>query len=262
MLAVADVRRTTTVERATHVLPCTAAFERADATIGAELYQPLVAAQYTPPVVPPGGQRRALWWILAELGARLGHEVLSGGLHPDTATDDDVLDALAGAERMAALRAAPAGQTGGPPQFGWILDGRESPFDLAPPELVAELAPSSEPGELVLVPRRQVRHLNSWFPPPGARTDDPAVLLHPADGARVGVDEGRRVVVRTASGAVEGIVHLDDGIIPGAVSIPHGFDGPRGTNVSYLISTTAALDSLTGMVRQSGLPVVLEPCDP
>ena len=40
VLAVADLRRTPTVERATHVLPCTGPFERPDATLGAELYQP------------------------------------------------------------------------------------------------------------------------------------------------------------------------------------------------------------------------------
>ena len=261
VLAVADIRRTATVERATHVLPCAGAFERADATFGLDIAQPLVAAQYTRPLVPPGAQRRPLWWIMGQLGARLGYDVLPGGLHPDTATDDDVLDALAGAERMAALRAAPGGVASGPPRFGWILDQRDSPFDLAPPELVAELDRPFEPAELVLTPRRQVRHINSWFPPPGVRTDDAAVLLHPADAARAGVGEGQRVRVRTAAGAIEGIVRLDDGITPGAVSIPHGFDGARGTNVAHLISATAALDPLTGMVRQSGLPVELEPCD-
>jgi hypothetical protein len=39
------------------------------------------------------------------------------------------------------------------------------------------------------------------------------------------------------------------------------FGAPAGPNVSVLISSTADVDPLTGMVRQSGVPVALEPAD-
>jgi anaerobic selenocysteine-containing dehydrogenase len=151
VLAVADVRQTATVATATHVLPCTGPFERPDATIGAELYQPVVAAQYVPAVVEPVARRRSMWWILAQLGKRLGHHVLPGDLEPDLASDDDVLDAVGGADRMSALRSAPSGLTASVPRFGWILAQEERPpFDLAPVELVEELAQTVSPAPLVL----------------------------------------------------------------------------------------------------------------
>ncbi|MEY2569936.1 MAG: hypothetical protein QOE63_286, partial [Acidimicrobiaceae bacterium] len=159
VLAVADLRRTATVERATHVLPCTGPFERPDATLGAELYQPEVAAQYVPALVAPVADRRPLWWICAQLGRRLGFEALPPGLDPDRATDDDVLAAVVGAERLEPLRAHPSGTTADAPRFGWVTGSAWfSPFDLAPVELVEQLHEASAPEHLVLIPRRQVRH--------------------------------------------------------------------------------------------------------
>src|SRR5206468_3593720 len=133
ILAVADVRHNATVELATHVLPCTGPFERADVTSGVELYQPVVAGQFVPAVVSPGAARRPLWWIVGQLGLRLGHRVLPGDLDiEDPAVDDDaVLDALVGGDRVAALRAAPSGITAPTPRYGWLLGDAGRPrFDL------------------------------------------------------------------------------------------------------------------------------------
>ena len=264
VLAVADVHRTATAELATHVLPCTGSFERPDATFGAELYQPQVAAQYVPALVAPVAERRPLWWILAQLGRRLGFDVLPDGLDADlvSTADDAVLDAVVGADRLAELRATPSGATAAVDRFGWVVDVDRPPFDLAPPELVAELDRVHPPAPLVLVPRRQGRHLNSWFPPAELRQDHPGVLVHPTDAADAGLADGQRVRVRSAAGAVEGTITVDHQLARGAVSIPHGFGSPLGPNVAALISSTFDIDPLTGMARQSGVPVTLEPADP
>ena len=264
VLAVADVHRTATAELATHVLPCTGSFERPDATFGAELYQPQVAAQYVPALVAPVAERRPLWWILAQLGRRLGFDVLPDGLDADlvSTADDAVLDAVVGADRLAELRATPSGATAAVDRFGWVVDVDRPPFDLAPPELVAELDRVHTPAPLVLVPRRQGRHLNSWFPPAELRQDHPGVLVHPTDAADAGLADGQRVRVRSAAGAVEGTITVDHELARGAVSIPHGFGSPLGPNVAALISSTFDIDPLTGMARQSGVPVSLEPADP
>jgi hypothetical protein len=52
---------------------------------------------------------------------------------------------------------------------------------------------------------------------------------------------------------------VDDAIARGHVSLPHGFDPPGGPNVGALISSAADVDPLTGMVRQSGVPIQIEP---
>jgi anaerobic selenocysteine-containing dehydrogenase len=263
VLAVADIRRTATVEHATHVLPCTGPFERPDATLGAELYQPAVASQYVPALVPPAANRRPLWWICTELGRRLGFDVLPAGLDPGSATDEDVLAAVVGSERLDQLRAYPSGTTSDAPRFGWVTGSSWfSRFVLAPVELVEQLRTVTTPERLVLIPRRQARHLNSWFPPSHLRRDAPLLLVHPVDADELGIADGEVVRVSSSSGTLVCVASIDDGIARGAVSVPHGFDGLAMPNVSELISGTTDLDPLTGMVLQSGVPVSIEPLVP
>jgi anaerobic selenocysteine-containing dehydrogenase len=260
VLAVADVRRTATTELATHVLPCTGGFERPDVTSGAELYQPVIAAQYVPALVHRVAERRPLWWILAQLGRRLGFAVLPSGIDVDDpgVDDDAVLDAVVGADRLAPLRSAASGSTAPIDRFGWLLaDVDRPPFDLAPPELVAELERVRLPAGLVLMPRRQGRHLNSWFPPESMRQDEPEILVHPADAAEAAVVDGQSVRVRSAAGSMIGALRVDPNLSRGSVSIPHGFS-THGSNVGALISSMVDVDPLTGMVRQAGVPVTLE----
>ena len=262
ILAVADIRHNATVELATHVLPCTGPFERADVTSGVELYQPIVAGQFVPAVVSPVAARRPLWWIVGQLARRLGHDVLPGSLDvDDPAVDDDaVLESLVGADRVAPLRAMPSGVTAPIRRYGWLLGQAERPpFDLAPPELVGELDRLRPPAPLVLIPRRQGRHLNSWFPPAGLRQDSPVLLIHPADAVDAGLTDGCRARVTSPGGRLVATLAVDETMARGHVSIPHGFEPPGGPGVGALISSTNHVDPLTGMVQQSGVPVRLEP---
>ena len=55
-----------------------------------------------------------------------------------------------------------------------------------------------------------------------------------------------------------GKVRGDERISPDIVAIPHGWATP---NVSELTSADADIDPLTGMVRQSAIPVVVRPCN-
>ena len=260
ILAVADIRNTATTDLATHVLPCTGPFERADVTSGVELYQPLVAGQYVSAVVPPQAARRPLWWIMGQLGLRLGHHVLPGGLDGDDpeVDDDAVLDALVGPDRLEALRSVPSGVTAPTRRFGWVLEQADQPqFHLAPTELAGELSRVEPPAPMMLIPRRQGRHLNSWFPPARLRQDGPILLIHPTDAADAGLADGSRARVTSTAGTLVATLCVDDGVARGHVSFPHGFDPPAGPRVGALISSDDA-DPLTGMARQSGVPIQLE----
>ena len=108
--SVADVVETGTVALATHVLPVTGQFERSDVTYYVELFLSAVAAQYTPAVVAPPAERRALWWALGSLGRRLGLDILDGGINPETAR----AAIAAGADVLVAGTATFAG---GPPRY-------------------------------------------------------------------------------------------------------------------------------------------------
>ncbi len=276
VLAVADVVETDTTGPATHLLPVAGQLERADLPWMLDAYQPEVATQYTPAVVPPGADRRLMWRVFARLGRLMGVEVLPRGIDPDAATDEDLLALIADRGRRDAATVLGARRgivDDGAPVHGWVLN-RVLPdrrWKLAPEPLVAQLADladsgalggsgdrddpahlggSAKPESLVLVPRRQMRTMNGQLRDLGGV--EPEVLIHPDHGFA----DGQPVRVRSAHGELVGLARTSDEIAPGAVSIPHGWADP---NVCTLTTAESDLDPLTGMVRQSGLPVDLSP---
>ncbi len=268
LLAVIDVVETDTTAYATHLLPSTGQLERADVPDYVEQYYPGVASHYTPAVVAPVADRRPVWWITASLAQRLGTAVLPGGVDPDVTDEDTLLADICNRGRVPfdELRSAPTAIEAEAVVRGWVHeqvlpDGR---WRLAPAELVTELArlavPDEAPSELPLrlVPRRLVRTMNSQLrgvAAPGGRVEEPFVLVHPDDAAQHGVTDGAPIMVRSAHGATTGVARVDGAIRPGVVSIPHGF---VSTRVASLLSGEDT-DAFTGMVRQSGVPVAIEP---
>jgi hypothetical protein len=122
-------------------------------------------------------------------------------------------------------------------------------WHLAPDPLVAQLrqAAAPSPDQQHLIAHRQLRTMNSQL----RNLTTTGVLVHPTMIAGLGGD-GAEVEVRSAHGATRGPVRGDERVPPGAVAIPHGWDGP---DVSALTSADQDVDPLTGMVRQSALPV-------
>lgn len=264
VLAVCDVVETATTRAATHVLPATGQLERADLPSFVDLLQPAVVAQYTPAVVPPGAQRRPAWRVFAQLARDLGHDLL-GGLDPAQAGDDDALAPLArhGHLPLEALKAADGPVIASGPVFGWVRDVLpEGRWRIAPAPLVEQLATLPTPPPLALVPRRQLRHVNSELAGDGTadgRRDTPDLLVHPDDAAAAGIRDGAEVVVRSGHGEVTAVAVVTDDIRPGAVSLPHGY---AETNVNLLSTAGERVDPLTGMVTFSSVPVTLTPAAP
>ncbi|MEW6470745.1 MAG: molybdopterin dinucleotide binding domain-containing protein [Actinomycetota bacterium] len=265
VLAVADVVRTEVTALASHTFACAGQLERADLPGLADTFQMAVAAQYTPAVVAPAAGRKPMWWPFAELGRRLDLDLLPAGLTPESCTDDDLLAVLAdrSAASFAELKASPTVLVASEGAFGWVARNLlpEGRWRLAPPPLVealAALATDDRSPALALIPRRQLRHMNAQLRDGAAgavRADAPEVLLHPDDATAAGVGDGEKVRVASDHGALVGCARLAGEVRRGTVSVPHGFDEP---NVAHL-TDTVAVDPLTGMVRQSGVPVTVEP---
>jgi len=250
VLATTEIIANETAAISTHVLPTKDQLERSDITIWDALSS-RVSAQHTPAAVAPVGDRRSMWWFLAELGRRLGHDVAD-----PTQSDDTILAGVTGAARCSFDELTAT---------GWVDAGHDLPapwveqhiermggWRLAPRVLVERLAVLRDPAPLVLIPRRQMRRLNAQFDFLG----DPAeVLINPDDGAAAGVVDGHAVTVRSANGELTGVAKLDPGIRRGAVSVPHGH---VEANVNVLTDKDD-IDLVTGMVRYSGVPVSLHP---
>jgi anaerobic selenocysteine-containing dehydrogenase len=264
VLAVLDVVRTETADAASHVLGCTDPLERADIPYFLDQFLAEVGSRYTPAVVPPAAGHRHAWQIFDELGARLGIDVLPSDVDAETVTEDELLARIAARARGSfdELRehrlVVDESST-----FGWVEaslpDGR---WRVAPPELVQQLESllaATPTGGLVLIPRRQPRHMNSLLRDAGAsgRLDEPSVFVHPADAAAHGVGDGDPVIVRTDAGEMHGVARYDDELRQGVVSVPHGWPGTA--HVGRLLSGARGCDPLTGMVRQSAVPVSLSP---
>lgn len=249
----------------THVLPTKDQLERPDFVLW-DFLSPRVNAQYSPAAVKPVGDRRSAWWILGELIARMGYE------RPAQLPADDRAD---GADEAVLATLMPYARC----SFEDLVQSRyvETPtpelparwvdahverlggWRLAPQALVDQLAavtaehlaPRPE-GALLLIPRRQRRHVNAQFLFLG---DRPEVILNPADAAAAGVEDGQPVLVRSARGEIRCVAKVDAKVRSGVVSVPHGHED---ANVNYL-TDAREVDAVTGMARYSGVAVTVHP---
>ena len=59
------------------------------------------------------------------------------------------------------------------------------------------------------------------------------LLIHPEDASRLGVEAGRRVAVVSSTGRIEVPLELSEEMMPGVVSLPHGWGHHRsGTRLA------------------------------
>jgi anaerobic selenocysteine-containing dehydrogenase len=99
--------------------------------------------------------------------------------------------------------------------------------------------------------------MNSALRDIGRGGEDDAVWVHSDDAAAAGVADGDTVAVTSAVGTIHGRARVTDDVVPGSLSIRHGLV-PQ--NVSVLTDTRrGSTDPLTGMIRQSGIPVTIAP---
>jgi anaerobic selenocysteine-containing dehydrogenase len=180
---------------------------------------------------------------------------------------------------LADLEAAAHGIDLGPlePRLPEVLRTPSGKVELAPPEIVADverlraaLARRTN-GGLVLVGRRQLRSNNSWMHNLDllVRGKERCTLhVHPDDADRLGLADGEPARVSGRTGELSVPVEVTDAVMPGVVSMPHGWghdaDGSAlrvaaahaGTN-SNVLTDENLLDALTGNAVLNGIPVTV-----
>lgn len=219
-----------------------------------------------------------------------------------------VLAALAGrrgAERLLdlALRSGPYGDQFGAKPDGLTLDkikaapsgidlGAMQPripealrtvsgmIELAPQLLLDDLARvdadlTNAAPDLVVIGRRQLRSNNSWMHNLPVLAKGPyrcTALVHPVDAARLGLTDGAMARMRNGAGArqIEVQVELSDDMMPGVVSVPHGWghdlagtqlsvaSARPGANLNALLDENLR-DPLSGNAVLSGIAVDMAP---
>lgn len=254
VLATVEILDNTIANFSTHALPAKDQLERCDVSLAVDPSFSEIGAQFSPAVVPARGEVRSYWWILTELGKRMGMDFFPG-VDPDTMTDRDVVDMIAGGGRVPIDTGGEANYTLAQERmFGWILDlaDQMGGFRLAPQPLVDQLATMQPPASLMLISRRQIKQHNS------RKVDDrkeiPAIYISPHDARERQLSDGDTATLRGQHGEITGRIKIDATLSPGALNVPHGWEGRYNVNN---LTSVGQLDPITGMAAASNLPVEL-----
>jgi len=181
---------------------------------------------------------------------------------------------------LSRLIAEPHGVDLGPlqPRLPEVLRTPSGLIELCPAPLAADLdrlraGLGSRQDGLVLVGRRHLRSNNSWLhnlPALARGTNRCTLHLHPSDANALGLGDGDTARVRSRTGEVAVPVEITEDVMPGVVSLPHGWGHDRpgtrmrvaaavpGVNVN-LLTDPDAIDPLSGTAVLNGIPVEVAP---
>ena len=290
-----------TTRHAHIILPPTASLERGHYDLAFNLLAVRNTAKYSPALFEPAGDTREDWEILLELQTRMEHAPLPGRVKRK------FMQQFLGPERMLdlGLRFGPYGAKFNPFSSGLTLQklkkavhgidlGPLKPclparlrtadkcIDLAPEAIVKDVervkskfvdgALHESNGHLLLIGRRQLRSNNSWMHNSERLVKGKprcTILMHPEDAAQRGLEKGENVMVRSRVGSIVVPVEISDEIMPGVVSIPHGWGHDRPGNQMEVaqqhagesindLTDNQAIDSLCGTAAFNGTLVTVD----
>jgi anaerobic selenocysteine-containing dehydrogenase len=213
---------------------------------------------------------------------------VEGGIGPERLVDmllrigpyGDGFGRRPGGLTLAKLREAPHGIDLGPlvPRLKEVINTESGAIELAPatmvddlPRLRARLAAGAD--DLVLIGRRDMRCSNSFMhnlPALVKGKDRCTLMVSRADAGRIGLAQGGRARITSRVGSLVAPVELSDDLMPGVVSLPHGWghdvEATRlsvakahpGVNTN-LLTDDRAYDVASGTAVLFGTPVLVEP---
>jgi anaerobic selenocysteine-containing dehydrogenase len=194
-----------------------------------------------------------------------------------TGPHGDGFGAEPGGLDFGALRAQPHGIDFGPlvSRVPALLQTRSGKVELAPALVMSDLerlrasSSAARDTDFMLIGRRHLRSNNSWMHNVSALVKGPercTLQMNPGDAARLGIVQGAQARVRGRIGELVAQVELTDAIMPGVVSLPHGWGhdasgaqlkvaaAHAGVN-SNLLTDNLDLDPLSGNAVLNGIPV-------
>jgi anaerobic selenocysteine-containing dehydrogenase len=211
-------------------------------------------ANFSPPVFPIGPEQRYDWQILLELQKRvevghplwlkIKHQLLSW-LTPERRLNLGLLIGpygklggrllSANGLSLPVLKESPHGIDLGPlqPCLPQRLFTKDKRIQLLPPALLpfleqaeAALDATTPEGRFQLIGRRHLRSNNSWMHNSKRLMKGPprcTAILHPADAERMQIRDNQMVFVRSTVGEIQLPAEISDEVMPGVISIPHGW---------------------------------------
>ena len=252
-------------------------------------------AKYSPAVITPEPGTRHEWEIQLELATRIaiardrGRAALKARLLRAAMRrikPEGILRLLLRRGRhglsMKLLERHPHGLDLGAlvPRLPELIAHPSRRIELAPERMIADVSrleaelDVKRSGALRVIGRRQLRSNNSWMHNSRRLVKGPercALIVHPLDAERLGIHSGQRVRVESRVGAIEVLATVSDEIMPGVVSLPHGWGHHRdGAELSVArerpgeslndILDERAFDVPTGTASLGGMEVSVVPC--
>ncbi|WP_307833462.1 molybdopterin-dependent oxidoreductase [Pimelobacter simplex] len=288
--AAVDIYLNETTRHADVVLPPTTLLERDHYDLVFHLLAVRNTARFTPAVFAKGRDQRHDWEIFRDLYVRvtrrrhrkppLKRRVVAEARMRMSPTFLIGMLLRSGGSRttLTELRRHPEGVDLGPLRAGQLparLRTREGRIDALPALVaqdVARLGQHALPrdGELLLIGRRHQRDCNSWMHNTDRLTRGKTrhqLLMHPADLASRGLADGAVVTVRSRVGEVKVEVAATEDVMPGVVSLPHGYGhGRTGARLGVAAGVAGvSINDLTdperldvsGNAALSGVPVTV-----
>jgi anaerobic selenocysteine-containing dehydrogenase len=172
------------------------------------------------------------------------------------------------------------------PRIPEILRTPSGKVELAAPLLLQDLERTAQDlrglaPDLVIIGRRDVRTNNSWMHNLPVLAKGPfrcTALVHPHDAARLGLNDGALASIETVTKSggprsVQAQVHISEEMMPGVVSLPHGWGHTRpgatlrvaaerpGANLNALLDDQLR-DPLSGNAVLGGVAVTMRAIPP
>lgn len=271
-------------------LPAATMYEKGGFHFLTSTFEPYPYAEWKPKVVEPRGEARSEWDIFRDLSRAakvpfLNQPVIGaldrllGAFGLGVSDEDLARYLLLGKTSLRRLKRAPYGIKFGDIQWGEFLESRleteEQKVRLAPADFTEAIAPALDrpPGPTAEYPlllisggRRQASY-NSWthnIPKLMEKLKGNYALLSTEDAKSLGISQGQRVQVTSATGTIEIQAMVSSEIRPGVVMI-HQFWGHTyesgmrtsrrypGANVNFLHDDRVR-DRFTGMPVFNGTP--------
>lgn len=287
-----DIKMSQTAKMADYVIAPKLSLERPDLTVLTDSWYPEPYAHYTPAMVEAEDDVMEEWEFFWGIAQRLGSDInLAGGPMPmdEKPSTDDVLDLITAKSRIP-LDEVRAVDGGGifkrdEVRVGAKAAGTDARLDAAPPDLVEEIAevraqPIVEgagylPGEEFshrLISRRMREFYNSSGRDIAGLTardggTNPA-FMNPRDAAQYGIEDGAIIEIESSRATILGVAAFADDVPSGVISMAHSWgDVPEtdhdvrniGGSTNRLVNNEEAYDPITGMARQSAIPVNIRP---
>lgn len=245
------------------------------------------SARHNPAVFEPAEGTLHDWQIYNALAAKIC-ELKGTEFRPLPAPDELVAHGIAEGEygaqanpdvalTMDKLKAAPHGIDLGPLRPGLTkrLCTEDGKIHCAPDFLIGDLsrleqrATEVDTSSLLLIGRRHVRSNNSWMHNYHRLVKGKPrwqLMMHPDDLAERGIESESEVTIESRVGRVTTTVIATDEVMPGVVSLPHGW-GHKGRGIKMEIASQQdgvncneltddkLIDTLCGNAALNGVPV-------